>query len=159
MDQRANRTDFFWFEFGSVRFVFFSKRRFEFGSVRLHFWNTGSGSVRFDWIFKKLVRVRFGSVRFRSLLLIFTHFFKISSIRFDWISKKSVRFDFIFGKPVRVRFGLTKFSKRRFEFGSVRFVFALWPLFTYVWFLSLFYIDWRDGFRKCSFSNFFFPLF
>ncbi len=48
-DQRANRTDFFWIEFGSVRFDFifekpvwfrfgsteFSKSRFEFGSFSL----------------------------------------------------------------------------------------------------------------------------
>ncbi len=69
---------------------------------------SGSSSVRFDFIFEKPVRVRFGStdfsksrfkfgsVRFRSLLLIFTHFLKL------------------------VRFGSTEFSKSQFEFGSVR---------------------------------------
>ena len=47
--------------------------RFGFGSVRLNFWEVGSGSVRFEWIFEKSVRfdrlfqdpvrVRFGSSR------------------------------------------------------------------------------------------------
>jgi len=65
LSQRANRTDFFWFEFGSVR---------------LFFLKAGLSSVRFDFIFEKPVRVRFGSsefsksrfefgsVRFRSLI-------------------------------------------------------------------------------------------
>ncbi len=52
-----------------------------------------------------------------------------SSARFVFFFLKagssSVRFDFIFEKSVRVRFGSTRFSKSRFEFGSVRFVFAL----------------------------------
>jgi len=34
-----------------------------FGSVRYHFSKNGSSSVRFDCVFKKVVRVRFGSIR------------------------------------------------------------------------------------------------
>ena len=45
--QSANRTDFFWFEFGSVW---------------VHFSRVGSGSIRFEYTSKKSVRVRFGSV-------------------------------------------------------------------------------------------------
>jgi hypothetical protein len=38
--------------------------RFEFGSVRLVILKVGSGSVRFDRVFKKSIRVRFGSTAF-----------------------------------------------------------------------------------------------
>jgi hypothetical protein len=61
--------------------------QFGLGSVRIDFWKSCSGSVRFDFIFRKAVRVRFGSAAF-------------------WKSgSSSVRFDLVFSKSVRNRFG------------------------------------------------------
>ncbi len=78
--QRANRTDFFWFEFGSVR---------------LFFLKAGSSSVRFDFIFEKPVRVRFGSIEFSKNRFEFgsdrhkpnrTVSVRFGSVRYGWFS-------------------------------------------------------------------------
>ena len=72
--QRPNRTGFY---------------RFEFGSVRLRFLESSSGSVRFDCISKRSVRVRFGSTVFSK------NQFGFGSVRvhFQNISSDSIRFD------------------------------------------------------------------
>ena len=74
VNQRPNRTGFY---------------RFEFGSVRLRFLESSSGSVRFDCISKRSVRVRFGSTVFSK------NQFGFGSVRlhFQNISSDSVRFD------------------------------------------------------------------
>ena len=65
----------------------------------------GSSSVRFDFILKNMVRVRFGLILFRRT------WFEFGSVRlyFEEHGSSSVRFDFILKNMVRVRFGLTLF--------------------------------------------------
>jgi len=75
--QSPNRTDFCWFEFGSVR---------------LHFLKFGSGSVRFELVFWEPVRVRFGSSFFSKTR------FEFGSVRLYPLiySSGSVRFDLVY---------------------------------------------------------------
>ena len=88
-NQRPNRTGFY---------------RFEFGSVRLRFLESSSGSVRFDCISKRSVRVRFGSTAFPKDM------FGFGSVRlhFQKICSGSVRFECISKTSVRIRFGSTQ---------------------------------------------------
>ena len=62
LHQRPNRTEFY---------------RFEFGSVRLRFLESSSGSVRFGFIFGEPIRVRFGSSAFLKIR------FEFGSVRFE----------------------------------------------------------------------------
>ena len=59
-----------------------------FGSVRRHFSRNGSGSVRFDCVFKKTVQVRFGSTAFSK------KWFEFGSDRLEPNRTVSVRFEF-----------------------------------------------------------------
>ena len=80
----------------------------------------GSSSVRFDFILKNMVRVRFGLILFRRTWFEFglvRLYFKrkVESDR-TWTmpynikhGSSSVRFDFISKNMIRVRFGLTLF--------------------------------------------------
>ena len=81
----------------------------EMGKTRIESRSTDSGSARFDRVFQKPVRVRFGSTEFSKSLFGFG----------------SVRFDSAFKISVRVRFGLSRTEPNRYSSVRVRFVFGL----------------------------------